>query len=160
MKVNTLVTLLFMLHWAAFSQSQTTKRSGIFLEIAGSGGLGSINYERDFWQTKNTMFLWRAGFSVAPIDKNNGMGLVFPLMIHTSTGKSAHKLECGLGQGITVTTKGNFFILTTASFGYRFQPADKHFYYRVTYTPLISYLFDFQVQHWGGISIGYSFFNK
>ncbi|MFN0276296.1 MAG: hypothetical protein ACKVPJ_11145 [Chitinophagales bacterium] len=143
----------------SFAQTDPPKMNSVYFEIAGSGGLGSLNFERTFLQKKNTDFTWRGGFSIAPIDKNNGVGLVFPLMINSITGKSAHKIELGLGQGITFTTKGSFFILTTAALGYRYQHESKNWFYRVTYTPLISYLIDFQVQQWAGISIGYSFKN-
>ena len=69
-------------------------------------------------------------------------------------------MEFGLGQGITITTKGNIFALTTAAVGYRYQPITKNWFYRVTYTPLISYIIDIQFQHWGGIGIGYTFNKK
>ena len=81
-------------------------------------------------------------------------------MINSIIGNNSHKLEFGLGQGITITTKGSFFPLTTAAIGYRYQRETKNWFYRVTYTPLISYLVDFQIQQWGGISIGYTFKNK
>lgn len=70
-----------------------------------------------------------------------------------------HKLELGLGQGFSITTKGNPFALSLASIGYRYQSESKNWFYKIAYTPLISYLFDFQVQQWGGISIGYTFNN-
>ena len=98
--------------------------------------------------------------SFAPVDKNNGTGIIFPLMVNSIIGKRDHKLEFGLGQGVTVNTKGHFFTLTTAAVGYRYQPEAKKWFYRVTYTPLISYLFNFQIQQWAGISIGYSFNKK
>ena len=100
--------------------------------------MGSFNFEKVFLKKSNTEYTWRAGLSFAPIDKNNGTGIVIPLMINTLIGKSSHKLELGLGQGITITTKGNFFALTTAAIGYRYQPDSKNWFYRATYTPLIS----------------------
>lgn len=151
--------LLTIISSALFGQSLDNRKS-VFLEIAGSGGLGSINYEKVFYQKNKAEFIWRAGLSIAPIDKNNGTGIVFPLMINSIIGRSSHKMEFGLGQGITITTKGSFFLLTTACIGYRFQPATKNMFYRVTYTPLISYLLDFQIQQWAGISVGYTFNNK
>lgn len=157
MKQQFLLLFLICFSTGITAQTDFIKRKSIFLEIAGSGGLGSINYEKAFCKKNNTEFTWRAGLSIAPIDKNNGAGLVFPLMVNALIGKNAHKLELGLGQGITITTKGSFFALTTAAVGYRYQREDKHWFYRVTYTPLISYLVDFQVQQWGGISIGYTF---
>lgn len=159
MKQTTFILLLTLMTSISFGQSDH-KRKSIFLEIAGSGGFGSFNYEKQFLKKDITEFTWRAGFSIAPIDKNNGFGLVFPLMVNILIGKNAHKLEMGLGQGITVTTKGQPFILGTALVGYRYQREDKKWFYRVTYTPLISYLVDFQVQQWFGVSIGYTFNNK
>jgi hypothetical protein len=88
------------------------------------------------------------------------VGIVFPLMANVMIGRTAHKLEAGLGQGITVTTRGSFFVLGTAAIGYRYQPEEKRIFYRVTYTPLVSYLVDFQVQQWFGASIGYAFNKK
>jgi hypothetical protein len=160
MKPFTLLLLFLLVLKMAVGQTEGTKRKSIFLELAGSGGMGSINYERAFYKTPSAEFTWRVGLSLAPIDKNNGTGIVFPLMVHSNIGKRAHKLELGLGQGITITTKGNFFALTTASLGYRYQHENKRWFYRVTYTPLISYLFDFQIQHWAGISLGYTFKHK
>jgi len=158
---RTIVTLLVTLICSAsFGQTEFHKRKSIYFELAGSGGFGSFNYEKHFCKKNNTEFTWRVGFSIAPLAKNKGIGLVFPLMVNALIGKNAHKLELGLGQGITVTTKGEPFILTTAVVGYRFQREDKKWFYRVSYTPLISYLVDFQVQHWGGLSIGYTFNNK
>lgn len=138
----------------------SVKKKSVYFELAGSGGLASFNCEKEFYKKKITEFTFRAGFSIAPIDKNNGIGLVFPIMVNALIGKTAHKFEVGLGQGITITTKGSFFILGTGVAGYRYQNPDKKWFYRITYTPLISYLVDFQVQHWGGLSIGYTFNKK
>jgi hypothetical protein len=160
MRKTTVIILLTLVSTFTYGQKDSYKRKSLFFEIAGSGGLGSFNYEKLFLKKNNTEFTWRAGLSFAPIDKNNGTGIVFPLMINALIGKKSHKLELGLGQGITFTTKGSFFPLTTAAVGYRYQSESKKWFYRVTYTPLISYLFDFQMQQWGGISIGYTFNNK
>lgn len=154
--VFALLTFVFSL--SAFAQED--KSRALFLEVGGSGGLGSINYEASLFPSLRTDLhrnTWRAGFSVAPIDRNNGSALVFPIMINSLIGKKSHLLELGLGQGITVTTKGSFFMLTTAAVGYRFKPKEKPWFFRATYTPLVSYLVDFQVQQWGGLSIGYRF---
>ncbi len=159
---NTFKQLLFvivfaLLTYTSFGQTpDLPKRKSVYFELGGSGGIGSINYEKLFYTKNTSEFTWRAGISLAPIDKNNGTGLVFPLLINTLLGKNAHKLELGLGQGITLTTKGSFFALTTAAIGYRYQSKNRKWFYRITYTPLVSYIADFQVQHWEGISIGYT----
>ncbi len=159
MKKSVFIFLLLCMPLLAAAQDVLSQRYA-FLELAGSGGLGSLNYERPFFQKNNSIFTWRAGLSIAPIDKNNGFGVVFPLMANVMIGKNAHKLEAGLGQGITFTTKGSFFVRAPAALGYRYQPADKRVFYRVTYTPLISYLIDFQVEQWFGASIGFTFNKK
>lgn len=157
------IFLFLSMYCLAFGQDEPApenKKQAVFLEIAGSGGLGSVNYERQFFRKKSTEFNWRAGLSFAPIDKNNGVGVVFPLMLNSVIGKKTHKIELGIGQGITITTKGSFFVLGLASIGYRFQHQSRKWFYRITYTPLISYLIDSQIQHWGGVSIGYTFKNQ
>lgn len=157
---NLLFILVILVSNSILSQLNHIKRKSIYFELAGSGGLGSINYEKHFFNKNKVDLTWRLGLSFAPIDKNNGFGLVFPVMVNALIGKKAHKLELGIGQGITLTTKGSFFILTPLVLGYRFQKPEKNIFYRITYTPLISYLVDFQYQNWGGISIGYRFNSK
>jgi len=154
-KIGILIFLLLANQFAT-GQSNIPQSKSVFFELAGSGGIASINLEKSFSQTKTAVFTWRAGLSLAPIDNNNGTGIVFPLMVNAIVGKQAHKLEIGAGQGITITTKGSFFALGTAAIGYRYQPPTKKWFYRVTYTPLISYIVDFQIQQWAGFSIGYT----
>jgi hypothetical protein len=152
------MSLFFTLNTlSVICQVQKQQKHALYFELGGSGGLGSFNYERHFSQKKSWELTWSAGISLAPIDKNNGTGIVIPIMLHANLGKKAVKLELGIGQGLTVTTKGSVFTLTTLAIGPRFQTAGSPWYYRATFTPLISYLVDFQVQPWGGISIGYAF---
>ncbi len=141
----------------SIGQVDDEKKRAVFFELGGSGGFGSVNYEQSFYNIKNTELNWRLGFSMTPIDRNNGIGLVFPIMVNALIGERSHKLELGLGQGITISTKGSFFALTTGVVGYRYQTNSSPWFYRVSYAPLISYILDFQVQHWGGLSIGYAF---
>jgi len=143
-----------------FAQTNITKKESFFIELGGSGGLGSINYEKDLVVKSNIIYNYRVGFFFLPIDRNNGNALIFPLMFNGRMGKTAHKLELGIGQGITITTHGSFFALGLAAIGYRFEPADKKMFFKVAYTPLISYIVDRQIQHWGGIGIGYNFKSK
>ncbi len=160
MKQFSLFILLIFISSITFGQTEFSRRKSLFLEIAGSGGMGSINFEKLFFKKKSLELTWRAGISVAPIDRNNGSGIVFPVMIKAIWGKSAHKLEVGLGQGITITTKGSPFAMAIPAVGYRHQSESKKWFYRISYTPLISYVIDFQIQQWAGISIGYSFSNR
>lgn len=152
--------IFFVLNFQVECKAQNKQTPAIFLEIGGSGGLGSINIEKGIFQKNNIDITGRFGFSLAPIDNNNGMGFVFPILAHGLIGNQQHKAEFGLGQGLTVTTKGHFFLLTTPTLGYRYFSKKSGWFYRLSYTPLISYILDFQYQNWAGISIGYSFKNK
>lgn len=147
---NILISLVLLLN-TSFSFAQ----SNIYLEIAGTGGLGSINYEKIYMPENNISYSLRTGFSMAPIDKNNGVALIFPVMINGIYGQNKHKLEFGLGQSFTLSTKGHVFIMGVSNLGYRLEPSAKSYFFRFTYTPIISYLIDFQWQHWAGVSIGY-----
>lgn len=155
-----LVILLLFPPLVLSGQGDPATQRGVFLEIAGSGGLGSINYESIFFQRDLLGVSFRSGLSIAPIDRNNGTGLVFPVMLNALIGRNHHRLEAGIGQGITITTRGSFYLLTTMALGYRFQPQDSPWFYRVSYTPLLSYLLDVQYQHWAGISVGYTLPNE
>lgn len=139
------------------AQTDSSKNQAIILELGGSGGIGSVNYERTFYSRPKYQMNWRAGLSFIPIDRNNGTVFIFPLMLNYLAGSSSHKVELGVGQGLSITTKGSFFSLTTLAAGYRFQPENKRWFLRVTYSPLISYIVDFQVQQWAGFSIGCRF---
>lgn len=131
------------------------QEQSLYLEFGGSGGLGSFNYERIFMSRPSVDISWRAGLSLAPIDRNNGTGLVFPLMLHSTWGHKTNKFDFGIGQGITVTTHASFYTLTTFSAGIRHQKEGSLWFWRMSYTPLLSYIADRQWQHWAGFSIGY-----
>ncbi len=148
--------IVFALCFTFFSCSYVHSQSQTYLsiELAGSGGLASVNFERFFYQKNNLALYHRTGFSLVPVDKNNGWVLIFPLMLHAVYGRTKYKLDIGLGQTISVTTKGSAFVLMPLSFGCRLQPLGKSYYFRLAYTPIVSYLLDFQWQHWGGITCG------
>lgn len=159
MRLSLIILLLFS-SLVLLGQDEPKPRRGVFLEIAGRGGLGSLNYESIFFQRDLIDLSFRSGLSIAPIDRNNGTGLVFPVMLNALIGRHHHYLEAGIGQGVTITTRGSFYLLTTMALGYRFHRHDSPWFYRVSYTPLLSYLLDVQYQHWAGISVGYTFPNK
>ena len=74
MTKTTIIILLNIVTQLTYGQTDFNKRKSIFLEIAGNGGIGFINFENHFFKKKNAEFTWRAGLSLAPIDKNNGTG--------------------------------------------------------------------------------------
>lgn len=128
----------------------------ISVELGGSGGLGSLNYEKTLSKKDNLTLVFRTGFSVAPVDKNNGNALIFPQMVHTIYGKTKHYADFGIGLAPSFTTKlGGAFVRMPISLGYRVMPEDKKYYFRISYTPLVSFLFDWQWQQWAGFTFGF-----
>ena len=148
--------ILTLLSFQSFGQTHNY----LSFELAGSGGVGSLNFEHAFFKKEALELDYRIGFSAAPIDKNNGVGLVFPLMVHGIYGKKASKLDIGTGIALTITTRGALYLKSPVSIGYRFEPIDKNYYLRLAYTPLVGYIVDFNVQHWGGFTYGYKFTKK
>lgn len=129
-------------------------------ELAGSGGFGSLNYEHPIFHKSKFTIHMRYGFSFTPIDKNNGTNIIFPIMLHCLIGENDHKLDLGIGQAISITTKASFFLYTPLAAGYRYQPNDKNYFIRCSYTPILSYLIDVQWQNWVGLTYGYHFNRK
>lgn len=181
MKILLIISLLVSSSWLSFSQEmgkvhprpnnlkapeyvpevrmKLPKRKNIYFELGGSGGFGSFNYELTFKQTEKFRWMFRTGISGTYIDKNNGAGFIFPVMVHAVYGKK-HGLDLGIGQALTVTTRGSVFLRAPLSIGYRLEPNESRVFYRFSYTPIVSYIVDFQWQHWAGISVGYKLKNK
>ena len=127
----------------------------IYFELGGSAGVGSFNYEHSLIEKEWYQLRWSAGLSVFPSDKNNGIVFVIPTLLHWLVGKTESKAEIGIGQALSVTTKASGFSMLTPFIGYRYQHPRYRWIYRVTYTPIISYLVQYQYQHWFGLSVGY-----
>ncbi|NOQ71823.1 MAG: hypothetical protein GQ574_07475 [Crocinitomix sp.] len=156
-----LVCVILLKQVSSFSQDNNSKDQTYFsFELAGVGGLASLNFEHNVLDKEVLDIQMRYGLSYMPIDKNNGGGIIIPVLAHFLIGKGAHKLDLGAGQALTITTKGSLFILAPLSFGYRYQPTDKNYFLRAAYTPIVSYLLDFQWQNWAGLTYGYHFNRK
>jgi len=136
------------------SSERKIEQNTVYIELAGSGGFGSFNFEWNFKTKDQFRWMLRTGISGTYIDKNNGAALIFPVMVHGVYGKK-HCLDIGIGQSLSVTTRGGFFVRAPISIGYRLEPKGKRIFYRVSYTPIVSYLVDFQWENWAGVSIGY-----
>lgn len=149
------IILLIIFSSGISSHSMAQKERFLSIELAGSGGFGSINYERKLVEKQVFKLYGRLGMSVAPVDRNNGFALVFPIMVHGLFGENGHYADLALGQTLSITTKGSIFVRMPLGLGYRFQPIDKRYYLRMSYTPIVSYLVDYQFEHWAGFTYGY-----
>lgn len=154
---------------SSHAQSRT-----VFLELGGSGGLGSFNFERWMppalvktgtpFEMENEPKPWwygmRYGLGFSPIDRNNGWVVVAPIMytVMYKKHRNPHAFELSGGVAPSVTTKGAIFIKSPFALGYRYHRGK--LFFRVAYTPLFAWLVDFQWQHWAGISIGYQIEKK
>lgn len=144
----------------------SAQNRNLFLELGGSGGLGSVNYE---WlkppkagsDEESQVNPWsrgiRVGMGFTPVDKNNGIVIVVPVMgtMIYNKNKSPHGIEISAGLAPSITTKGSWYVKSPLALGYRYEPDGKKLFYRVTYTPIVGWLVDYNWQHWAGISIGY-----
>lgn len=147
--------LCLLLSFTSFAGGDRKYSHYVFLELGGTGGLGSINYERKFFDKEKLDITWRLGLTALPIDKNNGVSIIFPATLQAIHGKGPHFFETGIGLGTTVTTKGSFYARMTPIVGYRFEQPKKKLFFRITYTPFVSFIFAPQYQHWAGVSLGW-----
>jgi hypothetical protein len=159
-----------------FSQSlksDNTSKNTIYIEGAGAGGYGSINYERIYFLSKKTSssyskiaFAFRLGASTYYLnDYTNTFNpeIIVPVALHFLYGRN-HKLEFGVGQTVTSfvrASSSNFQPKrdirnhTHFALGYRYQKNKGGLLFRIAYTPILEFNIDYQ--HWGGLSIGYAF---
>jgi hypothetical protein len=148
----------------------------IYAELLGNGGLYSINYGRRLgggvsacvgaasWETEGNFF-------VSVPDERHRF-LLAPVLLNLLTGAGTHHLE--LGGGVLVGTETvtrarsgqseRFTLLSaTGTLGYRRQPADGGFVFRIGVTPI--YGFGSEEAAYpdkgfflsGGLSLGVSF---
>ncbi|UCH14728.1 MAG: hypothetical protein JSV22_01895 [Bacteroidales bacterium] len=163
-----IVILSIMISHETLSQKDSTHftRNLIYLEVAGVGGYGSVNYERVIYSKKYLMLAMRFGMSSYHIkDYTNKFNpdILIPLSINGFYGKN-HKIELDVGQtfanivhadlsGFKPERITNFH--TNFSVGYRYQKNTGGIVFRCAYNLIIE--FNRYFRHWAGISFGYSF---
>jgi len=125
-----------------------------YVELGGNSLLYSINLEQLFRLNKSLIFAlgigteWLTDLSIDYTNFHHALCLI----PHGNLlfGSKSHYLETGLSF-ITVYGKGGF--IPSARIGYRFQPKNGSFLFRIGYTPF----FVTRKIEYGGISIGYCF---
>lgn len=137
-----------------FSSFTIKAQESLYLEGAGHGGIGSINFEGPIKKWDKLSLHYRMGMSFVPIDANNGVNFIFPLLIGGLYGEKNMKFEFGLGQTPAVTTQGAFYSRLPILTGVRFDNPEKLLYYKIAYTPIVNYITDRQWLHWFGAGIG------
>lgn len=142
--------LIFIFLSSSLSAQRLWKHYAIS-EIGGTGGLYSFGWEA-LSQRKIAV---QVGLSAIPADGE----LIFtvPAVLKYVHGDQKHHPEIGLGLGASVVNRYGLsgFVRGIGLIGWRYQPIDRRWCYRAFYSPLVSFLVDFQWQHWGGIGISY-----
>ncbi len=167
-KLLPIIFLLLIIDFEAKSQIETNQvgKNVIYIEGAGTGGYGSLNYERVILNKTHLWLCTRVGLSTYNLrDYTNNFNpdIIIPMAINGLYGNN-HKIEFGIGQTISNIVHANYSNWQTeretnfhANFtiGYRYQKDKGGVMFRCSYTPIIEFYNHYR--HWGGISIGYAF---
>ena len=139
-------------------------RNSIFLEILGNGLLYSLNYDHKIFNHLSAriggMYL---GVSEDISDERVSLLLV-PLMANYLVGSGSSRLEIGAGLtlgsvGGNIDAAGGDFdeggiAAFTSTIGYRLQPTDGGFLFRIGFTPVFT---GSGILPWAGLSLGGTF---
>ena len=168
--ISITLSLLFAIPHTILAQNKINNfgRNAIYVEVLGPGIAYSINYE---YRIIKQIGL-RAGFSSWSMSTNlfssNGKSKFteFPLIVNYLVGDNNDHLELGLGMVVGfISTKDKSFFgsdysskdhfsIGTATIGYRMEPNDGGFMFRIAFTPFFTFK---NVWPFGGISFGYAF---
>ncbi len=150
-------------------QSRRSAYNSVYLELLGNGVFYSINYDRMFSKSMG------GRIGIMWITDGDDSFSVLPVMANYLIGKGKHKLELGLGAlvvfafGPAAENEVDSGIRGTATVGYRLQPPDGGFVFRVGFTPIFFAGEEFNLGRprsqqsatafapWGGLSIGIGF---
>ncbi|RCH56502.1 hypothetical protein DJ568_01190 [Mucilaginibacter hurinus] len=159
------ITALLSIVFLNTASAQTGKRAqNVYLEVGGPGLSISANYDTRFGDHRDGLggrvgvgYLPAAFFSIVAI----------PVQLNYLLGKKSHFLELGAGATYLKigddngNDKDNKFlsfnaitgVMGTATVGYRYQPVNGGFNFRVSANPIV----EETVQFTGGISVGWTF---
>jgi hypothetical protein len=138
-----------------FTETPSPAKNAVYLEAFGPGFLYSINYER-FVANK---FALRIGFEDATLDfgENRTSTITVPVMGNYFSSTGSHKLEIGVGADFLYehgSRTSNGYVFLVGSVGYRYQPDEGGFQFRLVATPFVFPTGNFM---WFGSSIGMCF---
>lgn len=161
--------ILFLIYLnPAYSQSDKSRSAPnqLYIEAAGPGGYGSLNYERKIFEKNDLQVGVRCGFSTYHVNdytNNFNPDILIPIALNGYYGK-IHKFQFGVGQTFTNMVQAsskdfmpirNTNFHTFFSIGYEYQKKPQGVFFRITYTPVIE--FNMYFRHWAGVSTGFSF---
>lgn len=147
------------------SENKKIKKNLLFLEIGGSGGYGSVNYEYLVKKNNKLKLSTRIGISSYRLtDYTNELNpdLVIPIAVNTYYG-SKNNIDLGIGQTFTSIVyadnenyqpKRRIQFNTNLFIGYRYQ-SETGFLFKIGYAPIIENQKMFR--HWASLTLGYNF---
>jgi hypothetical protein len=133
------------------------ERKSVFLEVGGNAYYGSLNFESMFGAKRHHAFAFRIGLGGYPVVNTSDFVIALPVAFNYLVGRKSHFLDLSLGQSFTVDNNAKFEPITTGGIGYRYQKSKSPIFFRAAYTPLVNYLYGFDVKHWAGLTIGFTF---
>ena len=170
------LTMGYQFHSATTNSNQTiepeTKEipslnspaKAVFAEIGGSGGFLSLNYDT---RLKNSNKGWGLRVGAGMVTDLNSNGFTFPFAINYLSGERAHFFEMALGAtyfSFSERSQDSWFSFTNLKFvapnawiGYRYQPEEKHFFFRAGVNQFFAGgINGFLAYPFPGLSFGYS----
>jgi hypothetical protein len=157
-KKTTLVLIFLLVSLSLFSQ-ENSKRQAVYLELLGSGVIGSVNYDFRF-KPGNDGLGMRMGFGYVPDV------LVFPIGLNGVIGKNRVSFEYGAGVSAAVFLEkkindltfsngvDNFGFIGFGKMGIRIRPKNRGVFFNLHWNPLINTVETRWA--WFGLGIGYS----
>jgi hypothetical protein len=142
------------------ANTSTGSAQSIYAELGGNGIFFSVNYDFRFAQSQKGLGM-RVGLGYAP-GTNDGV-ITIPLGINHLAGTAPHFFESGLGITYIKTVKGSDILsglsgsCLVPGIGYRLQPGQRGFLFRITISPLVPLQAGGKTFFWGGIGLGYKF---
>lgn len=146
------------------------KKSTVFVELAGNGGLYSINYDhivlgRPSWKLAGRIGAMYYREKLNYLENNYSQKVAVPVELSYLRGKENHYLELGLGitpwhenyKDFHESQINQVDLLPYTRLGYRYQKRDGGIFFKAGLTPMVK-LKNNQNQNfpWGGLAIGYT----
>lgn len=131
-------------------------QNSIQLELLGSGGAYSLNYERILINRNRWKTVANIGIDVRGGEK--WIGFLVPIGITELLSFKSHHIEMGMSVASGYTQNrdhgGWYDLYVMGRIGYRYQKPNGRFIARIGYTPFI---YPETFTPWGGIAFGYAF---
>lgn len=131
------------------------KHHSVYVELGGNSFIYSINYDYMFQLSDLTKLAIGAGFEyIDEIEINKtsyGDSFCITPAANLLIGRSSHHFETGVAAFYPLSAS---IIIPTVRLGYRYQPKNGGFLFRIGATPLIV---PGAILPWAGLSVGYTF---